>query len=122
MSARSSKGPVVGKPSTIETMAEPGDDLRQQSADAADDGIKCHAQRILDDEGSARAKSLGAGGDDILLLEFVQQLGAQDADETSRAGGADHDNRHGQVRQHIPELRQAPRFAQVLRGEEVRRA
>ena len=54
-SASSSIGPVVGSDSTTETIAEPGDEVRQQVADVGDEGIERHAQRIFHQQPCAAA-------------------------------------------------------------------
>ena len=52
------------------------DDRRQEAADVGDEEVERHAQRVLEQRRAGR-QALGAGGDDILLLQLVEQVGAQ---------------------------------------------
>ena len=89
-----------------------GDDLGQQVADIRDEGVEGHPQRIFDQHLEG-VQPLGAGRDDILLVQLIEQVGAQPADHGRRVGGADHQHRYPQMGQHGAQLPPGKRFPQV---------
>ena len=94
-----------------------GDELRQQAADIGDEGVERHAQRILHQQ-PERRQALGAAGDDILLVQLIEQIGAQAPDHAGGAGQADHEDRNPDMRQQRAELGQAPGLVDVLRVDQ----
>ncbi len=84
-SASSSIGPVVGSDITTETIAAPEITCGSSEPISEMNGFERHAQRVFEQH-LERVQTLGAGGDDILLLQFVEQIGAQPPDHARGAG------------------------------------
>ena len=113
-SAASSIGPVVGSDNDRRHDDRARDHLRQQLADVGDERIERHAQRVFEQD-AARRQALCARGHDILLLQLVEQVGAQAPDHAGGARRADHDDRHPEMLEHRHELAPAPGRIDVLR-------
>jgi hypothetical protein len=71
------------------------------------------AERILDQEFQWR-QALGTAGDDILLLQLVEQVGAQPADHAGGTRHADDDHRDDEMLHHRPDLAPGHRLVDVL--------
>ena len=80
--ASSSIGPVVGNDITTETITAPEITCGNSEPISRDERVERHAQRVFEQH-LQRVQALGARGHDILLLQFVEQVGAQPADHAA---------------------------------------
>ena len=118
ISARSSSGPAVGRLSTMAVMVTPEMSSGSTQPIAETNGLSAMRTGYL--RTSRRSgQALGLGGDDIGLVEFVGEVGAQDADQRGRAGRADDDDRDPQMGEEVEELGQGPGRVDVLRRIEA---
>ena len=104
-SAASSIGPVVGSDSTTAMISAP--EITCGSRLPMSEMKKLSAIR----SGYLRSslpggRPLARAGDDVLLLQLVEQVRAHLADHAGRAAGADHEHRDPQVIEH--RLRPSP--------------
>jgi hypothetical protein len=76
----SSNGPTVGKLSTERHDDAAGDDVREQITDRADERVQRHAHRIAHDD-LVLGEAPRPRGHHVRLPQFVQQVGAHDADQ-----------------------------------------
>ncbi len=88
--------------------------MRQERADIRDEGVERHPQRILH-QGTERRHALGARRRHILLLQLVEQIGAQAADHPGGAGEANDDDRDPKMREDRERLSGAPRRVEIAR-------
>ena len=116
--ARRSSGPMVGRPRTMATMVEPETMSGSRWPAAEIERVEGDAEGVLEDQ-AALGDALGARGDDVLLLELVEELRAQDADGGGGAGEADDDHRHRHVQHQVAELGPAPGRVDELGREEA---
>ncbi len=82
-SAATSIGPVVGSDSTTETIAEPEITCGRRLPMSAMNGLSAMRSGYLTSSRNG-AQPLGAAGDDVLLLQLVEQVRAQPADHRRR--------------------------------------
>ena len=88
--------------------------MRQQGADIRDERVQREAQRVLEQQ-LGRGQTLGSGRYDVLLLQFVEQIGAQSPDHPGGAGGANNDDRDPDMGKDRHDLAPAPRRIDIAR-------
>src|SRR5262249_14948124 len=94
-----------------------GDQGREVPADGADEGVEGGPDGVLD-QGPHLRQALGAGGDDVRLVQLVPGGGGRDPAQPGGAARPQDDDGDPQLAQHVPRLRRAPRGLDVGGREE----
>src|SRR5438105_1344885 len=86
----------------------------QKRADIRNERIERQPERILE-ENLHRVETLGARGDNVLLLKLIEQIGAKPADHGGGPRRADDDDRDPEMSEDRKRLRPGPRLIEVYR-------